>query len=937
MEFNEEAVDELLRSALEASAAVRSDEMNELEEERSAILRMQREYEGGIEDLVPPRSAECLTAEFEERSQENASTDPYLDGDEAEEEESSAGATEELPRALKKTSTMSWTTLRELGIELAKGMARGELPEGVLLGSAQAEHTAPSGAFYRGRGVFPLPVDFEGCLTPLNESEKEDDGANSWLQLISFVLNQLAGKKEPYPVARRGEQVMRIRERLLSRIRRFLEEDHKEVWDGLKLWEDLKRKKVNYEGEELGTPEPLTKEQILRSVPPLGHGASVELAPLVTGRSRHLLLHPEDCILPRGERKPGRNQGRVHIARGEELGVWSLLRERGVVDWFPLADVYGDEEGRYLAGMFGVEKPGKMTESGKPVLRVIMNLKNINRTLSIIKGDIEELPHATMWTQLCLHDGVELEMSQADMQSAFYLFRMPPVWQKFFCFNCIFDGATVGLPHLGQVVPSCLVLPMGWASSVGLMQQASRHLMMELGKDHGAELRKQALAPEWFVDVLADSQSKSWWQVYLDNYFAGGLKSDGSSDTRVKAMHKEAVDAWTKAGVLSAEDKHIIAEPTAVELGVHIGGKTGLMGASSERLAKLAVVTLKLLETRMPKTKWVQIVLGRWIFALQFRRPAMAVLAQCWKFAMPGEDKRRWWPTVRRELSRLLAIIPLLQMDLRMPFASEVTCSDASEFGGAMAVSTGLTQSGKELAQRLQLPCAAEILVISAFNGVGGAFRAYDLAGVRPMGLISIEIDKAARRVTRKAWPGAIEVVDIRLVDLAMVKEWANQFPRVKEVHIYGGFPCVHLSSVRAGRKNLAGEGSILFWNLKDLIDMCCEVFGPTATVKFVVENVLSMDVSAREEISAVLDVMPLALCPSDCLCYGRPRLAWCSKEMTKTEGIEFEQCRGYIRVHMSGASLEESQWADEGWTRTSSEILPTFMKAIARTKPQLC
>ena len=105
----------------------------------------------------------------------------------------------------------------------------------------------------------------------------------------------------------------------------------------------------------------------------------------------------------------------------------------------------------------------------------------------------------------------------------------------------------------------------------------------------------------------------------------------------------------------------------AIELGVALNGKEGLVGGGHLRFHQLLVVTLLLLGQTCPKVKWVKIVLGRWIFVLQYRRPAMAVLSRCWNYARKGEDRRRWWPTVREELSMLLlladAAFPYQQRD----------------------------------------------------------------------------------------------------------------------------------------------------------------------------------------------------------------------------------------------------------------------------------
>ena len=287
----------------------------------------------------------------------------------------------------------------------------------------------------------------------------------------------------------------------------------------------------------------------------------------------------------------------------------------------------------------------------------------------------------------------------------------------------------------------------------------------------------------------------------------------------------------------------------------------------------------------------------------------------------------------------LICLAPLLHMDIRMPFSQVVTCSDASHFGGAVAVAEALGSAGQQLCRRLSSPeleaIAAPLLVVSAFNGIGGAFRGYDLAGVKPQGLIAIEWDRAARRVTRKAWPQVIEFGDIEKITRRDVQDWANLFPRVTHVHVVGGFPCVHLSAVRAGRQNLEGDGSRLFWCLTRLIRWVKEAFGASARVDFLIENVLSMDTSARAAIPLELGVEPYALCPSDMLPYNRPSLAWVSPTMQEGDGIRLEPLEGFTRVHMRGGGISDLHWLEPWWSRYNPAApLPTFMKSIPRHRP---
>ena len=629
----------------------------------------------------------------------------------------------------------------------------------------------------------------------------------------------------------------------------------------------------------------------------------------------------------------GPTTAKVHIEPGHDLKVWKLLEERGVIEWIDEQSTYRDARGVYRAGMFG----GKVDQQGRPILRVIMNLRPVNRILRLIRGDIAELPSPIAWTQLVVTESEVIEVSQADMSSAFYLFRLPPQWKPFLTFHCSFSRAEVGLKGSGRVVPSCTVLPMGWNSSVGLMQMASRQLLLLSRGDWGGELRRNSLPPPWFVQTALRIGGEKWWQVYLDNFMAAEVRSRGSQQEKLsEELHERAVTAWQDNGVLCAEDKHVKGSVDSTELGVNIQGDKGWIGGSPTRVHKVIAITLILLRHKLPKVRWVQIVLGRWIFLLQFRRPAMAVLSNSWNYMRAGHDRRRWWPVVKHELATLICLAPLLQTDLRSPYSGVVTCSDASERGGAMAVSTRMLTAGHSLGRRLSAEAVrAEVLVISVFNGIGGGFRAYDLAGVKPAALVSVEIDAGANRVTRKAWPHVIEAGDIEEISKATICKWYNMFPRVSHVHVIGGFPCVHLSKVRAGRQNLEGEGSRLFWNLKGLIDDVEEVFAGTAEVEFVVENVFSMDTSATEEISTILQVEPLVLCPSDLLPYNRPRLAWVSFEVHAGPGVQLERCQGFTRVWMSGEGVRDDQWLEEGWQRCHPEVLvATFMKSIPRRQP---
>jgi len=94
------------------------------------------------------------------------------------------------------------------------------------------------------------------------------------------------------------------------------------------------------------------------------------------------------------------------------------------------------------------------------------------------------------------------------------------------------------------------------------------------------ELRRQTLAPPWFVDSLLRSESEQFWQVYLNNFMAGEVCKKTSAPTASQVLHEEVVESWNEHGALRAEEKHILAATDAVELGINIQGDVGLVGSS---------------------------------------------------------------------------------------------------------------------------------------------------------------------------------------------------------------------------------------------------------------------------------------------------------------------------------------------------------------------
>ena len=80
-------------------------------------------------------------------------------------------------------------------------------------------------------------------------------------------------------------------------------------------------------------------------------------------------------------------------------------------------------------------------------------------------------------------------------------------WAPFMRFNFSAKDETTGLEAGRDYRPSGKVLPMGWSSSVGIVQQASREVLLSAGLPHQLELRKGITLPPWFTKAVIQHSS----------------------------------------------------------------------------------------------------------------------------------------------------------------------------------------------------------------------------------------------------------------------------------------------------------------------------------------------------------------------------------------------------------------------------------------------
>ena len=690
----------------------------------------------------------------------------------------------------------------------------------------------------RVRGLFPLPVTFPPELLGAGSFKKLADDPKlviqCWLASVCSALNWQYGYRSNSVVVRSGKVHVRVRQQLENNISRFLEGcPHLQLsYDD--VVRDLKGRKISYTGEEIAQP-------------------------------------------------------------GEELAVFNLLHERGIINWVDSSVAYSDEKGCYLSGMFGVVKQGRYTSSGLPVLRCIMNLVPVNAILSVVDGDIRLLPGAQNWLPLTLDGGEEVWISQSDMQSAFYLFSVPSELYPFLCFNYEVDAKLVGLPQAGKVRPCCRVLPMGWSSSVGLMQMMSREILLAKGLPPELELNKQTGAPAWFAQVVSSATpTRAWWQVYLDNFMC-------QRKFPVSAIRKKT-SPFTKP----------------------------LLRPGSRRACwRLRTRVFSVLAWPL-----------NWGYELMVLEACLGLLRK--------DSLRPWWlqSSIWQALSGVRSMlksppIPLKRLITRMGTATGRCLSSCNELIRDLPDQANPV----ETAAAPPVSDASEHVTSESCTRRRSACRIGPKDAAKPSSNLCKETSiregqgasTAAQDLERSTWPDVMELHDILNIDLREVQRWANLFGRVAEVHLYAGFPCIHLSSVRAGRLNLQGDGSNLFWHLLQVMDWVIQVFGTFCKVKWCVENVASMDEEARKEISNHLEVQPVKFDPADCSSFSRPRFAWCSEEIFEMEGLTLFREKEYIRAFVEAPCPPVHAWIRPSWTWPAKQEgvrFPTLKKSIPRSRP---
>ena len=185
-------------------------------------------------------------------------------------------------------------------------------------------------------------------------------------------------------------------------------------------------------------------------------------------------------------------------------------------------------------------------------------------------------------------------------------------------------------------------------------------------------------------------------QCYLDDFDAPVIVSEKDASLHIGQPSAALVLrrlANARNGVAISESKAVLGALETERMGAWVDGKRGRVEVSSERLFGICGFGLYILGNFTVDCKGLAMFLGRVVHAFEFRRPLLSSLNAVWKYQYWQRNSVLTLDAVS-EILVALTLLPLAFIGLRATIDGRVSCSDASEGGGGMCVSRGITEAG---------------------------------------------------------------------------------------------------------------------------------------------------------------------------------------------------------------------------------------------------
>ena len=329
---------------------------------------------------------------------------------------------------------------------------------------------------------------------------------------------------------------------------------------------------------------------------------------------------------------------------------------------------------RGRVGAFCVSKKPKVVDGRvRQRQRLILDCRQVNL-------QFREPPHCELGAlaavgELVLEDNQILYASGSDIQDCFYAARISDELSNFFCLlsdlspqeaQLVF-GPSSNFGSTSRISPCITVLPMGFSWSFYLIQKLhEQSALRSLEVDRSMLILDGYPAPRLAGDQIAA-------MPYCDNVHSLSLSREACQKGK-DLMCGDLQDL----GFSLHED--VEATDFFQTLGGIIDGKAGVVKPTPTRAWNIILAFESLLDSPVD---WVVLrqLLGHAMTICTLNRLGMSVFRALYDFVEAAPKPRMLNGKERQEVLNFVGLVPLLVGELRRPWSTTITCTDASPQG----------------------------------------------------------------------------------------------------------------------------------------------------------------------------------------------------------------------------------------------------------------
>ena len=509
-------------------------------------------------------------------------------------------------------------------------------------------------------GAFPLPT-ISPPLHSRSRSRRLQQRAHRAAAVTRLAnrcvesLNDLSTSFSRRNVFSSSPRYQRIRTRLLLHVyrasMRFVRRQAPALRDDISpmlssQWESFVSPDIGY-SDPIHSAVPLVASKV--SLPSVA--GTAHLLQLLPPHLKDLYTNPQLLLRDTPARCKAR-PGVLCDSRQEYLQLIQRLLGLGMVCLKPSV--------RVVNGIFAVPKD-------QDSQRLIIDARRANAVFA--EPDHVELPTPDLLARLQAPHNVEVFAAKVDLDNFYHRIVLPEWMQSYFGLPPVLSSE-LGLPGPDlQLFPCCVTLPMGWSHSVLVAQACHEHLLNSHTR----------LSPSDRISASSDLRlDRSRHCVYIDD-----LILIGTDPSHLSELQQQYMAVVASVGLPPKLSKVVAPSSDGVEcLGLEIDGVHRTVGLSVPKLQLLIRDTYALLDRGHCSGIDLAQLVGRWSWCVLCCRPAFAVFNAVYRFIQCA--RRRFfnlWYSVRRELSLVIGLAPLLYSSLDMLWFDRLVASDASTEG----------------------------------------------------------------------------------------------------------------------------------------------------------------------------------------------------------------------------------------------------------------